>query len=155
MRDPAVRIFDPEAEAAKKEALLLDVAIEETVRFLIPCMRHSYWKGEKFCTELWWLIGLEEIQKSSLPEWLKDHVCELMVKTRPRKKPTRSYRDSRIVEAANRLKSYYGYELTRNDARRDVESASSIIREALRRLGVKMAESTIKEIIVNSKAGRK
>jgi hypothetical protein len=64
-----------------------------------------------------------------------------------RKKPTRRFRDFQIAQAASRLIEQ-GYHPSRNDVMRDTECAASIIREALRRLGVTMKEKQIRDIVL-------
>jgi hypothetical protein len=135
MRDPAT--IDPEVEAA----------IEDTRQFLEPYVQSESWKADpapkgadalfKFEIQGKLEPAVESIVLSALREQLKRKT-----------KPTRNYRDTAIQIAAARLVSQ-GYERSRNDEMRHTESASSIICQALRRLGEKkIKERTIKDIVL-------
>ncbi len=139
MRDPTTRI-DPEVEAA----------IEEARRFLEPCVSSPSWRADLdrqmitlYDAHIW-------IDAGSLPQWVKDCVREPLFRAmlKRKAKPTRRYRNHSIHLAACRLNKY-GYHLTRNEEPRDKESAASIIRKALARLGVRMSEKQINAIVLN------
>ena len=139
MRDPAVRI-DLEIKAA----------IEGTRQFLAPYVRNEYWKADPnpHVEGARWLIkttiegkfppSLESVATSALLE---------QANNKRKNKPTLNYRNEALQMAAGRLVSQ-GYDRSRNDEMRHKESASSIIHQALRRLGDETEEKTIKDIVL-------
>jgi nicotinamidase-related amidase len=139
MRNPATNI-DPAVEAA----------IEETRALLEPRVNTRSWKRDHDWHAIQLCNAFLEIEKSSLSKGAKLRVrgplLEAMKKRR-RGKPTLHFRDSSISAVAIPLLEQ-GYDPTRNDETRYKESASSIIREALRRLGVTMEEKTINAIVL-------
>jgi hypothetical protein len=138
MRDPDIT-FDREVEAA----------IEDTYRFLEPHVSRLAWAADPDRDAIKLLNAFEEIENSSLPKWVKLRVREPLVKAMRKRhgKPKRRFRDFTIAAAANRLIAR-GYDATRNDATRHTQSASSIVRQALRRLGVTMKEKQINTIVL-------
>jgi len=139
MRDPATNI-DPEVEAA----------IEETRRLLEPRVNTRSWRGDHDSHAIELRNALLDIERSPLSERAKLCVRGPLLKAmkkRRRGKPTLHFRDCSIAAVAIPLLEQ-GYDPTRNDETRYKESASSIIREALRRLGVTVAEKTINPIVL-------
>jgi hypothetical protein len=140
MRDPATRI-DPEVEAA----------IEETRRFLEEWVRNERWNADppSWSNPHYSDIGKarDEIERSNLSKKTKLLLDRVLVKELKKRgnKPTRGCRDSILWLAAKRLEPRFL--LSRNDATTHSESASSIIKQALDRLGVKMREKQIKDIV--------
>jgi len=139
MRDPATNI-DPEVEAA----------IEETRALLEPRVNTRSWKRDHDSHAIRLRNALLEIERSPLSKGVKLRVrgplLEAMKKRR-RGAPTLHFRDCSIAAVAIPLIEQ-GYDPTRNDETRYKESASSLIREALRRLGVTMEEKTINAIVL-------
>jgi hypothetical protein len=94
--------------------------------------------------------AIDEVEASNLPDWAKTwaiYALSRAAQTRKRKgKPTRRNRNEAIRSAAIKL-VMRGYKPTRNDVTRDRDSASSIIHQALRRLGEKMSEKSINAIV--------
>jgi hypothetical protein len=139
MRDPAT-IIDPAVEAA----------IEETRALLEPRVNTRLWKRDHDAHADRLRIVLLEIERSPLSKGVKLYVRGSLLedmKKRRRGKPTLHFRDASISAVAIPLLEQ-GYDPTRNDETRYKESASSIIREALRRLGVTMEEKTINAIVL-------
>ena len=139
MRDPATNI-DPEVEAA----------IEETRALLEPRVNTRSWKRDHDSHAIRLRNALLEIERSPLSKWVKLCVRGPLLKAMKKRrhgKPTLHFRDCSIAAVAIPLLEQ-GYDPTRNDETRYKESASSIIREALRRLGVTMAEKTINAIVL-------
>jgi hypothetical protein len=139
MRDPA-RTIDPEAEAA----------IEETRALLEPRVSTRSWKGDHDSRAILLRNALLDIEGAALSKSVKLRVRGPLLehmKKRRRGAPTLHFRDCSIAAVAIPLLEQ-GYGPTRNDGTRYKESASSIIREALRRLGVTVAEKTINAIVL-------
>jgi hypothetical protein len=141
MRDPAT-CFDPEVEAA----------IEETSRFLQSYVQDDAWKGASNITgpAADMDAAVYEIERSALPDWAKNLVvwaCLHQKKKKRRGRPSQDYRNAALQWAAVRLVDRYGYKPTRNEATRHRESAASIIRQSLHRLGVRMQEKQINDIV--------
>ena len=141
MRDPATHI-DPAVEAA----------IEETRRILECYVRFDYWKADpdsSLSPDIW--AAIKEIAGSDLSDRTKNLAQQaLFEQTKKREsKPTRHYRDNALCVAAVNLLAQ-GYSLTRNEATRHTESASSIIRQALKRISPpeKMTEKRINEVLM-------
>jgi hypothetical protein len=136
MRDPASRP-DP-AEAA----------IEDTCRFLESRMESEYWRADPdgFACDMH--ATADEIRLSNLPDYAKHYaIFAVLEQTKKRRgKPTRSHRDHAIRNVAIKL-VMQGYKPTRNDVTRGKDSASSIICQALRRLGEKLSEKSINAIV--------
>jgi hypothetical protein len=132
MRDPVTRV-DPE--------------IEETCRFLKGYMQSENWKADAdgFAGDM--RATIDAVEESNMPDWAKNFaVYALFQRTKKRRgKPTRHYRNSVLERAAARLVTR-GYKPTRNEATRR-DSASSIICEALHRLGEKITEKQINAIV--------
>jgi hypothetical protein len=120
-----------------------EAAIEFTCQWLKCFVQSDHWEADP-ARDLWPAIRL--ITTSNLPESTKSLAREMLSKSHS-KKPTRQYRDRALGIAASLLVSQ-GYFPTRNDGTTLKESASSIICEALLRLGVKMEEKTINNIIL-------
>ncbi len=141
MRNRATRIESPEVEAA----------IEETRRFLEPRVRDPSWKGDPLPARWKMNFALIEIERSSLPDFVKSiarsAILKAMHQGKRDSKPTRWYRYEAICAAAERLTPRY--HLTRNEATKDKQSACGIVWQALRRLDVKMTEKRINEIVLN------
>jgi hypothetical protein len=140
MRDPAPH-FDNEA------------AIEETCRFLQGYMKSQTWRADPDVFACYCRRGIEGILASSLEDWVKNlAVYALLEQTKKRRgkgQPTRFYRNMAIGLAAIRLVLQHGYRRTRNEAT-EGDSASSIIHEALRRLGEKnLSEKSINMVIAD------
>jgi hypothetical protein len=142
MRDPATRI-DPDVEAA----------VEETRRFLEPYVRSPTWAADPDGLASDMGAALEVIENcEALPDWVRLFAWRAMhPQTKRRsKKPTRRFRNMALRMAAARLLAR-GYDWSRNDETRHVESASSIIHEALKRLGVKkMKEKQVTNIVLST-----
>jgi hypothetical protein len=146
MRDPATRI-DPVTE-------ITEAAIEYARSTLKPWV-----VGKKLCGDRephWSKIfdALVHIEKNS-PQWVVDAVRDPLLEAMDKrtKKPSYYTRDVWIACLAVSLTHRHKlYKLTRNDATQGIDSASSIIAEALRRLGVTMNEKTIKGIILKHQA---
>jgi hypothetical protein len=138
MRDPDIT-FDREVEAA----------IEDTYQFLEPLVKSESWKGDPD----WHVRGTRALIKISIKDKLHPAVEALVTSAllaqakKQKNKPTRNHRDTWIQMAAGRLIAR-GYERSRNDSMRHTESASSIIHKALKRLGVKMKEKRITDIVL-------
>jgi hypothetical protein len=138
MRDP-VRRVDP---------------IEETCRFLKGCMESESWRADPDGRAYDIHAAIDEVEASNLPDWAKTTAIFALLKLtkkRPARKPTRRNRDNAIREAAIKL-VMRGYKPTRNDVTRDRDSASSIIHQALRRLGEKMSEKSINAVMTKLSA---
>jgi hypothetical protein len=139
MRDPTIH-FDPETKVT-------EAATEDTRRLLEPIVRTKIWEADfdhqakEIFQALFWL-------EEHAPDWVKAAVREPLLKAARKrsKKPTRHSRDIAIACAARRLRPRYLP--SRNDETKHIEAASSIIYEALRRLGVEMEEKTIKGIVL-------
>jgi hypothetical protein len=140
MRDPATHI-DPKVEAA----------IEETCRFLEIKMGYDYWERDpdsSLSPDIW--AAIREIAFSNLSYRTKNVAQQaLFEQTKKRsKKPTRQFRDNALRVAADILVAQ-GYNPTRNEATDGWESASSIIHQALKRLGEKkLKEKQINTIVL-------
>jgi hypothetical protein len=138
MRDPATPID-----------LDLEAAIEEMRRFLQPFVNMDYWNADPpdGGAPIW--AAIKEIAFSDLSNRAKNLAQEaLFEQTKKRQsKPTRQYRDNALQVAAGIL-VVQGYNPTRNDETDHRESASSIIHQALRRLGVNMKEKHINAIVL-------
>jgi hypothetical protein len=147
MREPTPTLrFDP-------EAAMIEAAIEDTRRFLGPYVRSEAWQADPPSNELMYdlreKIREVEAMDDLSAEWTKNFVIwKLLEQTKKRRrKPTRFYRDCAIREAAGRL-VLQGYEPTRNEATQK-DSASSIIWNALRRLGERrLTEKQINSIVL-------
>ena len=141
MRDPATRI-DPEVEAA----------IEETRKFLERDVSADLWAGDRDPRHGDLLKAIAEIGSSSLSEKTKLLAGDLFVKAMRKrsKKPTRQWRDVVLWVAAQRLVPRY--HLSRNDETFHTESATSIVQQALARLGVTMTEKQLKDIVLKKKS---
>jgi hypothetical protein len=139
MRDPATRV-DPEVE----------VAVEETRRFLEPYVRSPCWRADVDRQMITLYDAQLLIEVSLLPKWVKDSVREPLFNAmlKRKAKPTRHYRNYNIHLAACPLVKR-GYLLTRNEVTRDKQSAAAIIQKALARLGVRMSEKQINAIVLN------
>ena len=138
MRDPATRI-DPDVEAA----------IEDTRRYLEGRVTRSNWKADPPPLAGDWRVAIDVIRSSPrLTQRQKLCVYDALFKAMRKRssKPTRNIRDIFLAIAAGRLAPRY--RPSRNDETRDRESAGSIIREALKRLGVRMTERQIKDIVL-------
>lgn len=148
MRDPATRIDDRKIDPR------VEVAIEQTRHFLEPRVRCDAWKADPDRNARLLFDAHLEIQCSSLPEWVKDAVSGPVAEAMKKRsgKPTRRLRDLFLATAAARLIEK-DFLLTRNDATRDSEFAGSIIQKALARLGVRMPEKTINEIVLKYTPG--
>jgi hypothetical protein len=95
---------------------------------------------------------IEEVEASNLPDWAKNFaiwaLLEQTKKPRGKGRPTRRTRDNAIRSAARRL-VVRGYGPTRNEATYDRASASSIIHQALQRLGERrLEEKSINAIVM-------
>ena len=136
MRDPASRPNPAEA------------AIEVTRQFLERYVDSETWRADpdRFWADM--RATADEIRLSNLPDYAKHYAIFAVLEQakKRRGKPTRGTRDVAIREAAIRL-VMGGYKPTRNDATFDRASASSIICEALRRLGEKLSEKSINSIV--------
>jgi hypothetical protein len=136
MRDPASRPNPAEA------------AIEDTRQFLERYMDSETWRADH---DIFWAdmhATADEIRLSNLPDYAKHYAIFAVLEQakKRRGKPTRSYRDHAIQSVAIKL-VMQGYKPTRNDVTRDKDSASSIICQALRRLGEKLSEKSINAIV--------
>lgn len=142
MRDPATRIDDPEVEAA----------IEETRQFLERDVSADLWAGDQDPRHGALLKAIAEIRGSSLSEKTKLLADDLFVKAMRKrsKKPTRRWRDFALWVAAQRLVPRY--RLSRNDETFHTQSATSIVQQALTRLGVTMTEKQLKDIVLKKKS---
>jgi hypothetical protein len=139
MRDPATSV-DPEIEAA----------IEETRALLEPRVNTRSWSRDHDSQAIVLRNALLEIERGPLSKWVKPCVRGPLLKAmkkRRRGAPTLHFRDCSIAAVAIPLLEQ-DYNPTRNDETRYKESASSIIREALRRLGVMMEEKRINAIVL-------
>jgi hypothetical protein len=144
MRDPVHRVDPIEAD------------IEDTRRFLKGCMESETWKADPDERAAWMRTTIYAVEASNLEDWAKTFAISALLKQtekRPARKPTRYERDHAIREAAWRLVVTRGYKPTRNDVTRDRDSASSIIHQALNRLGEKkLAEKSINGIVMRGGA---
>jgi hypothetical protein len=144
MRDPASGI-DSKCEAE----------IEDTCRFL---ERYMPWRDDDdvyadgFASDM--RVAAAEVEASNLPPWVKNFAVVALLERQTKKRrgrPKQSTRDHAIREAAIKL-VMGGYKSTRNDTTlRD--SASSIIHQAMRRLGEKLSEKSINAIVAKIPAG--
>jgi len=142
MRDPATRI-DPIAE-------INETAIEHVRSYLEPFVHENGLGADPDPYGVKIGMAFMHIEKNS-PQWVVDAVRDSLLKAMNKRtrRPSYSNRDSLIAFAAVDLtRRYKLYKLTRNDGTQNIDSASSIIVEALRRLGVTMKEKTINEIIL-------
>jgi hypothetical protein len=140
MRDPASH-FHAQSE----------VAVEDICGYLKRYMQSEWWKADPDGLACDMRTAIDEVELSNLPDWAKNFaVFALLEQTKKRRgKPTRHHRDMAIEMAAIRL-VLQGYTPTRNEASRNRASASSIIREALRRLGENLSEKSINLIVAKS-----
>jgi hypothetical protein len=136
MRDPVHRFNQVEAD------------IEDTCRFLKGRMESETWEADPDGRASDMRAVIDEVEVSNLPDWAKTFaVWALLKQTKKRRgKPKRSRRDGAIQLAAARLVGR-GYKPTRNDVMRNRDSASSIIHQALQRLGEKLSEKSINAIM--------
>jgi hypothetical protein len=132
--DPTIRV-DPD-----------EAAIEETRRLLEGYMPFKPDPDGRACDMR---ATIDVVEGSDMPEWAKNlAIWALFQQTKKRRgKPTMGGRDMAIQIAKRRLIAR-GYTPTRNDATRDRASASSIIHQALRRLGVRMEEKRINAVVL-------
>jgi hypothetical protein len=143
MRDPATRI-DRIAEIT-----------EEAIEYARSNLRPWVTKKGRLRPDPephWFKIfdAFVHIEKNS-PQWVVDAVRDPLMKAMDKRTRKPSYYTRHVIIAWLALhltRRYKPYKLTRNDATQDIDSASSIIVKALRRLGVTMKEKTIKEIIL-------
>jgi hypothetical protein len=138
MRDPAARVNHTEAD------------IEETCEFL---KRYMPWKkaGEPDALVSYAQIAADEVEASNMPEWAKNVAIAALFRPAPKRRgrPRGSGgRNMAINVAAIRLVTR-GYLPTRNDETVRRASASSIICEALHRLGEKITEKQINALVAN------
>jgi hypothetical protein len=126
-----------------------EAAIEDTCRFLEGYMP---WKADPDGLAGDNRAAIEEVGASNLPDWAKGSAILALLEQREKRRgrPKQGYRDMAIQLAAMRL-VVRGYMPTRNDATFDRASASSIIHEALQRLGeMGPSEKSINAIIADS-----
>ena len=125
-----------------------EAAIEETCRDLKSYTQSESWRADTDVFASSSRAAIDEVEESNLPDWAKNYaIVALLEQTKKRRhKPTRSYRDHAIQNVAIKL-VMQGYKPTRNDVTRDKDSASSIICQALRRLGEKLSEKSINAIV--------
>jgi hypothetical protein len=126
----------------------VEADIEDTRRFLKGCMESETWKADPdgYASDM--RATIAEVEVSNMPDWAKHYATfAVLEQTKKRRgKPTRSHRDDAIRRVAIKL-VMQGYKPTRNDVTRDKDSASSIICQALRRLGEKLSEKSINAIV--------
>lgn len=124
--------------------------IEDTCRFL---ERYMPWNARADDSHPDSRMAIEEVAASNLPDWAKNLSIFALLKLKHRRKGRPgppAGRDMAIQLAAMRLVSR-GYKPTRNDATFDRASASSIIHEALQRLGeTGPSEKSINGIIADA-----
>jgi hypothetical protein len=130
----------------------VEAAIEETCRFLERYTQSESWKADPdgFASDM--RATIEEVEGSDLPDGAKNLATWALyeqTKKRRRGKPTRKYRNMAIQLAAMRLVTR-GYRPTRNESTRGRASASSIVRQALDRLGETMAEKSINAVVAKA-----
>jgi hypothetical protein len=129
----------------------VEADIEDTRRFLKGYMESESWKADSdgFAGDM--RATIAEVEVSNMPDWAKTFArfALLQQTTKRRGKPKRSYRNMAIELAAMRL-VVRGYMATRNEVTRDRDSVSSIIHQALQRLGEKMSEKSINAVIADS-----
>jgi hypothetical protein len=110
--------------------------VDETRRFLKPYFEQHTWAADPdgYACDL--RAVLEEIENSNMPDWAKSLAyAPILDATKKRRgKPKRASRDMALRLAAERLTAR-GISPTRNEATTKQASASSIICEALKRLG--------------------
>ena len=125
-----------------------ETAIEDTCRFLERHMQSESWMADPDIRASDMRATADEIEASNLPDYAKHYaIFAVLEQTKKRRgKPTRSHRDDAIRRVAIKL-VMQGYKPTRNDVTRDKDSASSIICQALRRLGEKLSEKSINAIV--------
>ena len=129
----------------------VEADIEDTRRFLKRHVESESWKADPDGRAAVLRTTIYEVVASNMDDLAKEcAIWALLQQTekRPARKPTRHERDHAIREAASRLVITRGYKPTRNDETRDTASASSIIYEALRRLGEKLEEKSINAILM-------
>jgi hypothetical protein len=131
-----------------------EAAIEETCRDLKSYTQSESWRADPDVFASSSRAAIDEVEESNLPDWAKNYaIVALLEQTKKRRhKPTRSYRDHAIQNVAIKL-VMQGYKPTRNDVTRDKDSASSIICQALRRLGENLSEKSINAIVAKISAG--
>lgn len=139
MRDPAT-IIDPVVEAV----------IEETRQWLEGSVQCAHWQGDPDYGLSYLRAAIRKVEAWDSPDYLKDFAVWTLFEIwkKSRKKPTRHWRHLSIWVAAGQLHRR-GFQLTRNEATGE-DSASSIMREALRRLGEGMTEGQINAIVLAS-----
>ena len=128
-----------------------ETAIEDTCRFLERHMQSESWMADPDIRASDMRATADEIEASNLPDYAKHYaIFAVLEQTKKRRgKPTRSHRDDAIRRVAIKL-VMQGYKPTRNDVTRDKDSASSIICQALRRLGEKLSEKSINAIVAKN-----
>jgi len=128
-----------------------ETAIEDTCRFLERHMQSESWMADPDIRASDMRATADEIEASNLPDYAKHYaIFAVLEATKKRRgKPTRSHRDDAIRRVAIKL-VMQGYKPTRNDVTRDKDSASSIICQALRRLGEKLSEKSINAIVAKN-----
>jgi len=127
----------------------LEADIEDTRRFLKGYVESETWEADADWHASQMHSAIAEVEISNLPDWAKNSaILALLERAKKRRpgKPTRSRRDGAIHLAAARLVGR-GYKPTRNDVMRNRDSASSIIHQALQRLGEKLSEKSINAIM--------
>jgi hypothetical protein len=129
----------------------VEADIEDTCRFFKGYMQSKSWKADPDASASDNSAAIDEVKASNLPDWAKTFaVLALLEQAKKRRgKPKRSFRNMAIELAAMRL-VLRGYMATRNDETRDKDSASSIIHQALHRLGGKMSEKSINAVIAGA-----
>src|SRR4051794_7139591 len=82
-----------------------------------------------------------------LPAGAKAEIIKILKTAARSRGHPRSRRDVLIVEAVRRLVELGGLTVTRNEATRDRKSACAVVAETLARLGVRLKERSIEDIM--------